>query len=108
MQSIKEQTKEINRRRQIYSEMKTLKKKIIVEASSFVVITALIIFVVSYVPKIALMSAQAPMKQYGSMILSLPPMTYILIAVLAFILGVVATLLCQHIKKHRKKEREIR
>ena len=107
MQSIEQQTKEINRRRHIYSQMKALKKKIVIETVSFVVVAALITLVTIYIPEITRLSAQAPMKQYGSMILSLPPMSYILIAALAFILGIITTLLCQNVRKRHKKEQEI-
>lgn len=107
MRGIEEQKFEINRRREIYSDMKTLRKKIIAEVSSCVAVASLIVFVVVFIPTIEKMSEQTPVKQYGSMILSLPYMGYVIIAALSFILGIVVTLLCGHIRKRREKEQEI-
>ncbi len=107
MRGIEKKKLEIKRRQKIYTEMKSLQKKIIAEISACVACTLLIVLVGCFIPELTSVSAQAPMKQYGSMILSLPSIGYVLIAVLFFILGVIATLLCQHIKKRQEKENEI-
>ena len=41
------------------------------------------------------------------MVLKMPSVGYVLIALLAFILGVAVILLCQHWKQKKEKEREI-
>lgn len=107
MRSIEEQMKEIRRRKAIYQSIKDLRRKIIIEASVSGVCTAMMIMVVCFLPRINEVAVQAPIRQYGSMILSVPSVGYVLIALLSFILGVAVTLLCQHWKQRKEKEREI-
>ena len=107
MRSIEEQMNEIKRRKGIYQAMKTLRSKIIAEIVSAGVCIAMMIAVICFLPDLRQASEQAPVRQYGSMILALPAAGYVLITLLSFALGVIVTLLCQHWKQRKDKEREI-
>ena len=107
MHDIEEQISEVNRRRKIYTDIKRLRKKIIGEITAGLICVVLVITVASNIPALELISEQTPVKQYGSMILAVPTVGYVLIAILFFILGVVVTLLCQHYKRYKEREQDI-
>ena len=107
MRDIKDQIREVNRRREIYADMKRLRRKIIGEIAAGLICAMLVITVVCNIPALERVSEQTPIKQYGSMILAVPTVGYVLIAILFFALGIVVTLLCQHYKKYKEKEQDI-
>ena len=65
----------------------------------------MMIAVICFLPELRQASEQAPVRQYGSLILALPAAGYVLIALLSFALGVAVTLLCQHWKRQKELER---
>ena len=107
MRSIDDQMNEIRRRKDIYGQAKTLRKKMIAEVATGIVCLALMALGALFIPKLDLVRDNAPLLQYGSMIQSLPVIGYVLIAILAFATGVAMTLACIHWKEHKEKEREI-
>ena len=107
MRSIEEQMKEIKRRKGIYQDMKALRRKMIAGAVSAFGCAAMMIAVICFLPELRQASEQAPIRQYGSLILALPAAGYVLIALLSFALGVAVTLLCQHWKQRKEREQEI-
>ncbi len=107
MRNIEEQIKEVNRRRRIYTDIKKLRQKIIGEMAAGLICVVLVIAVAGNIPALELISEQTPVKQYGSMILAVPTVGYVLVAILFFILGVVVTLLCQHYKRYKEREQDI-
>ncbi|MBO4681521.1 MAG: hypothetical protein J5623_06415 [Clostridiales bacterium] len=107
MRSIDEQMNEIRRRKDIYAEAKSLRKKMIAESATGIACLALMISAAIFLPNINIVRDDAPILQYGSMIQSLPVIGYVLIALLAFATGVAMTLACIHWKEHKEKEREI-
>ena len=107
MRDIKDQIKEINRRRDIYTDIKRLRRKIIEECAACLSCILLVIIVAFNIPALEAVSEQTPVKQYGSMILAVPTVGYVLIAVLFFILGIAVTLLCQHYRKYKEKEQDL-
>ena len=107
MRSIDEQMNEIRRRKEIYAETKTLRKKMIAESATGIVCLSIMIAAALFLPKLEIIRNDAPILQYGSMIQSLPVIGYILIALLAFVTGVAMTLACIHWKEHKEKEQEI-
>ena len=107
MRSVEEQMKEIQRRKAIYQAIKTIRQKIIMEASVCGVCAVLMIAVFHLLPGLEQAAVQAPARQYGSMILSVPSVGYVLTALLAFIFGVAVTLLCRHWRQWKEKEREL-
>lgn len=107
MRSSEEQMKEILRRKDIYTKVKVIKKKMIAEITASIACMLLLITVACFLPRLDLLQEKAPITQYGSMIQTLPIIGYILIAVLAFAMGIAVTLACIHWKEHKKKEQEI-
>ena len=105
MRSIDDQMQEILRRKEIYQAMKALRQKMLLETAVCGGCGALLIAVIAFLPRLNDFTDQAPIRQYGSMVLKMPSLGYVLIALLAFILGVAVTLLCQHWKKRKEKER---
>ena len=92
---------EIGKRKDIYTDIKELKKKVTAEITTGLVCLVFIALAIVYIPNVSTVSKQAPVKQYGSLILSMPIVGYVVIAILFFILGVAATLLCRHYKEIR-------
>lgn len=107
MRSVEEQMKEILRRKEIYQAMKALRQRIVTEASVCGVCAVLMIAVVCFLPRVNQATGQATIGQYGSMILYMPTVGYIVVAILAFVLGCAVTLLCQHWKRKKEMEREL-
>ncbi len=107
MLRIEEQMKEVNRRREIYTHIKKLQKKIIGEIFAGLICVMLAVTVACSIPALGSAAEQTPVRQYGSMILAVPTVGYVLVSILFFILGIVVTLLCQHYKMYKEKERDI-
>jgi len=107
MRSIDEQMNEIRRRKDIYNQKKILRNKMIGECSVGVVCLILMISGAIFLPKLEIVNDHAQIVQYGSVIKSLPVIGYLLIAILAFIMGVAVTMACLHWKENKKKEQEI-
>ena len=99
--------KEINRRRRVYQSMKALRRRIIAEGAACAACLAGIIAVICLKPRVDSAVVQAPIRQYGSMILSLPAAGLMLTALLSFLLGVATTLLCRHLRQRGEREREL-
>ena len=77
------------------------------ECSVGIVCLVLMISGAVFLPKIDVTGDNAQILQYGSVIKSLPVIGYLLIAILAFIMGVAVTMACLHWKENKKKEQEI-
>ena len=107
MRSIEEQMKEIERRKGVYQALKSLRSKLIAEAVTAGACVVMMIAVFCSLPELRQVSEQAHVRQYGSLILALPPAGYALAALLSFVLGAAVTLLSLHWKKWKEKEREI-
>ena len=67
----------------------------------------MLIAVICFLPELRQASEQTPIRQYGSLILTLPAAGHVMVALLSFILGVAVTLLCRHWKQRKKQECEI-
>ncbi|MBQ8949956.1 MAG: hypothetical protein IJ065_02185 [Eubacterium sp.] len=106
MQDIKDQMNEIHRRKEIYKDIKSLKRKIFIEGIVGVILMFMILVVIGYIPMLSQISEQTPIRQYGSLILKLPYVGYVIVAFIAFVLGIILTLLSQQWKKKKEKERE--
>ncbi|MCR4775968.1 MAG: hypothetical protein K5869_06285 [Saccharofermentans sp.] len=107
MRSIEDQMNEIRRRKDIYNQAKSLRNKTVGECTVGIVCLALMISGAVILPGLDYSGDHAQIVQYGSAIKSLPVIGYILIAILAFIMGVAMTMACIHWKEHKKKEQEI-
>lgn len=107
MRGIDERMREIKRRREIYRDMKALRRKIVADASACAAGAALMIAAICFLPRIREASRQTPVRQYGSMILEAPAIGYALVTLSAFILGAAFALLCRHLRQRRQRERDL-
>ena len=95
MRSIDEQMQEILRRKAAYRAAKALRRKLIAVAAACGACAAALTAVVTLLPRLDVASEQAPIRQYGSLVLKL----------LSFALGVGVTLLCRYARQYRERER---
>lgn len=107
MHSSEEQMREIIRRKDIYAKAKIIRKKMIAEISSGAGCLTLMIMIACFLPKLDHYEENTPITQYGSMIQTLPIIGYIIIAILAFAMGIAVTLACIHWNEHKRTEQEI-
>ena len=106
MRSTDEHLQEIMKRSRSIKEKKSLKKMVIVESMSACACLMLIIVTISFFPQITNGDNELSQAHYGSLILQTSYMGYVVVGVLAFILGVVITLLSMHWRKMQHKERD--
>ena len=78
---------------------RAVKMRIMATASGVCVCLALLIVVSGYLPLVSAAEAENDAVRYGSLLLTTSSMGYIVIGVLAFLLGVFASLLCLYLKK---------
>ena len=104
MQSTDQQLQKIMKRAELIKNRRRKKRRVLIDGiSSFVFAILLIITSVS-IPEIKSISAENSSANYGSLILGSPYFAYIMITVLAFVLGVSIALLCIHLKALRAQE----
>ena len=106
MHSTDEQLKEIMRRAETVKETRSRKKQLRASALASGICAALLIAVCICLPQLTVMSENAGMQQYGSLLLAAPYTGYIVVGVFAFALGVRVTLLCIHWKALKQKEQD--
>lgn len=105
MRNTDEQLQEIMRRAEIVREKRFIRKRLYASAAASCACLALLIAVCLCLPKLMVMPENAGMQQYGSLLLAEPYTGYVVVGVLAFVLGVCVTLLCIHWKALKQKER---
>ena len=103
MQSIEQQLQEIKNRTRHIRRKNRLQQFMALESAALAVCVVLIAAVVSVLPSLSAAGEEAA-HRYGSLILAVPRMGYIVIGVLAFIAGILAAVLCMHWKRTRKKD----
>lgn len=106
MRGIDEQMREIVRRKRRFAAIKALRRRMAGEAAVCAACALGMAAVAAYLPRLEAASAQAPIRQYGSLVLSMPAVGYVLVGLLSFILGVAATLLCRHRQEKKKLEQD--
>ena len=102
MRSTKEQLDEIIKRSDAIKEKARLKRRMFNEGIISAVCLVLIVISVYGLPGAKALSGEEP-SHYGSLILSGPYMGMIVVGLLAFLLGITVTLLCQHYKRYKTK-----
>ena len=80
------------------------KKKIALDAVLSDVVLFLIGFVIRVMPSISSEAGSLPEVQYGSIILRTANMGYAIVGTLAFILGILFTLICLRVRELKKKQ----
>ena len=104
MRSVDEQLDIILRRSEILKQKNRADRYIIGYAISIAACLALMVVAYIFIGKLKADSSITEMSGYGSLIISGPNMGYVIIGILAFVLGVLVTLLCKHIYDLKKLE----
>ena len=104
MRNTDEQLQEIMRRGEIVKEKRIMRKRLHASAIASCACVALLVAVCFCLPQLTVVSDNAGLQQYGSLLLAAPYMGYVVVGVLAFALGVCVTLLCVHWKRLKQKD----
>lgn len=105
MRSSDEQFQMVLARADRLREIQAARKAAMAWALSAVACLALLIAVVRIIPRTSAAAIAAGSAQYGSLLLGAPYMGYVVVGVLAFLLGICVTLLCRQLRRLREKER---
>ena len=103
MKTTDEQMNEIMRRSESLKAKKAMNDYIIGFSIAIAACLALIVLVGASIANISPETADNSLSQYGSLVISAPYMGYVVIGLLAFILGVLVTLLCRRIREFKQK-----
>ena len=106
MRSTDNQLQEIMKRADHIKERKSSQKVVFSCAVSACACMVLMVMTFIYIPKLSSSGTVDASVQYGSLLLRASYMGYVVIGILAFLLGVSITFLCIHLKKMRKKASE--
>ena len=106
MRSTDDQLREILERADHIKDRKTVQRAAVSYAISVCVCLLLAVVVLVRLPAVTNSGAMDASTQYGSLLLSASHMGYVVIGVLAFLLGIFLTLLCWQLRKLKTKERE--
>ena len=101
MRNIDEQLNEIMERSGRIQENQAERRALAVNIAAICVCVALIATAALFVPKVNTASEVIGTVNYGSLIISTPFIGYVVLSFLAFVLGILVTLLCLRIKKIR-------
>ncbi len=104
MRSTDEQLLEIMKRAEVVKEKRTIRNQIYASLAASGVCVALLVVVAVYLPRLEPLTQKNEMQQYGSLLLAAPYTGYVVVALIAFALGVCVTLLGVHWKRLRQKE----
>ena len=104
MRSTDEQLQEIMKRAEIVKEKRNIRSRLYASLTASCVCVALLVVTAICLPRLEPLAQKNEMQQYGSLLLAAPYTGYIVVAVIAFALGVCVTLLCIHWKRLRQKE----
>ena len=107
MRSIDEQMSRIMKRADSLREGERWKKHMISEAVISSVCLFLLVVTALFIPGLAAAQESSDVVRYGSLILSTPYLGYVVVGVLAFLLGVTSAFLCIHWKRWKSREKEI-
>ena len=106
MRSADDQLREIMNRADHMKEKKSSKKAAVSYALSACACITLLIVTSFNLPGLSPAGTAQARGHYGSLMLNTSFMGYVVIAALAFLLGICLTLLCMHIIDQRKKGRD--
>ena len=103
MKSTDEQMNEIMRRSESLKAKKSMNDYLIGFSIAIAACLALIVLVGASIANVNPETTDNTVSQYGSLVISAPYMGYVVIGLLAFILGVLVTLLCRRIREFKQK-----
>ena len=98
-----EQMNEIMRRSESLKAKKSMNDYLIGFSIAIAACLALIVLVGASIANVNPETTDNTVSQYGSLVISAPYMGYVVIGLLAFILGVLVTLLCRRIREFKQK-----
>ena len=102
MRDLDSQLNEIVERSDRLKIKKEYTKRIASTAIGSAVCLIIMVAVISMLPGSPNMSETGTMSDYGSMIIMTPSVGYVVVALLAFLLGILVTLLCKRIYDMKK------
>ena len=106
MRSTDDQLREIMKRSELVKEKKASKRATLSYALSACACIALLVVTALHMPGLSQAETSEAQGHYGSLMLNTSYMGYVVIGVIAFLLGICLTLLCTRIVDKRKKERD--
>lgn len=105
MKSSDMQFAEIMNRSETVKEHRLLKKKITIEGIVMALLIVMMIAASWSVPMLKDTVTEVTEQHYGSLYMVTPYLGYVIIAIIAFALGVCMTILCMHLKRLKKEGR---
>ena len=102
MRSIDEQLTEIAKRATRMSAQAASRRRAALDALAVAACLILIAFVATTIPQLDAALTGVSASQFGSLVITSPALGYVLIGVLAFLLGISVTLLAFHLRKMRR------
>ena len=106
MRNIDDQLKGIMKRADYMKERKSSQKAVFSCAVSACACIVLMVMTFIHIPGLASAEASEVGMQYGSLLLRTSYMGYVVVGILAFLLGISTTFLCVHLKRMKRKESE--
>ncbi len=104
MRSNDVQFSEIMKRSGRIKERRALNRKIVTDAVVAVIFLVLMVVTAISIPKLSEYGTEVTEQHYGSLSLVVPYLGYVMVGILAFALGITATILCLHIRQMRQKD----
>ncbi len=103
MRSSDVQFAEIMNRSKAVKEQRLLKKKITIDGIVIALLVVLLVVVSRTIPMLKDTTTEVAEQHYGSLYLVTPNLGYVMIGLVAFVLGICVTILCMHLKKWKKE-----
>ena len=104
MRSYNEELKEVMRRGAQWKEREELKRKVKAEAFSVCICAILFLTAVLHLPEVSQTEHTSAAYGYGSLILGTSFLGYVAVGFLAFVLGILITLLCLHLREMKRRD----
>lgn len=108
MRSSEEQLSEIMKRSEKLVRLSAVRRYLMMDLTASCAVVFLIVFAGCLIPRVSSAAEKNGASNYGGLILSSPYTGYVVIGVLAFVFGVLITLLCLHLKDLRILDAEKR
>ena len=105
MRSTNEQLQEVLKRSDAVRKGRAVRRRVMSTAVGVCICLALLIVVGLRLPTLSAAQADSGAAQYGSLLLTTSNMGYVVVGVLAFLLGIFVALFCLYVKKRAEMTR---
>ncbi len=105
MRSTNEQLREVLERSDVIRKGRAVRRRIMSTAVGACICLALLIAAGLYLPSLSAAGTADGAAQYGSLLLTTSNMGYVVVGVLAFLMGIFVALLCLYVKKQAEINR---